>query len=551
MIGSNERPSYTTRARHAIRYLAMRRTAVVFGVLLLFIWCGANIPAIVYGTAKVPYPQDYIGDEPSPVSGALHVLESRSLLAFRNDPSVYYGPVFPILAIPAVLVDYGVQRLDGVVHSSVEYRNRLIYNWGGIIVCIRILAVLFSLLALWAFWKSLNEERGAPWVPFVATGILATDYYFFEYAHFFEHWVIVIPMLLVQFSTMLSIRNTPKSKRLWVFHCFAALIAAGVSYISLLSMVMWVPLLLTWLREKRWQLIRRFLYLCLALVIGTGLVILWDPYPFIRLLGFLGVGPLASPAHSGQNPFLGGNFSFIYYGAEVVLNHLSYFVAAAVMAVAVGARRLMNDSFLQAAALVVVFNFLLFAPAQHHEGRYMLPVIVFLLLIFGRILTLYVASNRRYTLLVGAAILLGIIVQTASVGGLVARYAEGPPEAAVLNSVQEDPSPILAIGGDQLAVSLTPTAYLRYAAQSARTGTNLYQALTRVPPPPHTRLFDITYIASSTVSKNTSLLTGYKTILVESDQSFSTVNGYNAIDENIARIWFARDFFPTYTQIKP
>ena len=98
--------------------------------LLLSCWMLLHIPALWYGTDNLPLHQSYVGDEQSPVNGALHVLQAKNPLALRNLPTLYYGPVFASLAVTAVAIDFGEKYIRGIAQDATAYKNHILFDWG-------------------------------------------------------------------------------------------------------------------------------------------------------------------------------------------------------------------------------------------------------------------------------------------------------------------------------------------------------------------------------------------------------------------------------------
>ena len=66
----------------------MRKNRLIIPLVLgivLALWAGAHTAGVLYGTKDIPLHESYIGDEPSPVHGALHMLDKKSILGLRNE----------------------------------------------------------------------------------------------------------------------------------------------------------------------------------------------------------------------------------------------------------------------------------------------------------------------------------------------------------------------------------------------------------------------------------------------------------------------------------
>ena len=167
---------------------------------LLAVWVAIHLPAIWYGTENLPLHMSYIGDEQSPVNGALHVLQDKNLLAFRNLKTVYYGPLFPIISLPAVVLDFGEKFISGRIQNSNQYKNYILWNWGGIAWKNRVIATIFSFAVIILVFMLCNTRTlnpsGSKKIPIFTCGLLATNFLFFEYASFFATGCLFFSLLL-------------------------------------------------------------------------------------------------------------------------------------------------------------------------------------------------------------------------------------------------------------------------------------------------------------------------------------------------------------------
>jgi hypothetical protein len=276
---------------------------------LLGVWVLMHLPGILYGAHATPLHVTYVGDEQVSVNSALRTLNEKSILAFRNREMQYYGPMFVVLDTPGVVADFAIKYVTGVVHSAEEYKQYIIWDWGGIIRNIRLTALLSMLLGLVVVYKlagtrTLNPS-GSRYLPYLTTALLAVNFHFFEYSNFSIHWAYVLPLLFVQWYTLVRILETAGSeKKYWVAHAAAVVISFGVSYMSLIYLAMWWPALWTIWRTRDGVLFKKWL----AMMGGTGLlsalIVWWHPYAFFRIISFMGIGAPMHNQGDAQNPFV-------------------------------------------------------------------------------------------------------------------------------------------------------------------------------------------------------------------------------------------------------
>lgn len=526
-------------------------------VLLLIAWFALHIPGILYGTKQLPLHQSYVGDEQSPVNGALHVLQEKSLLGLRNVRTLYYGPVFSMVVLPAVVADAGVKFFSSAIHTAEDYKNYILYDWGGIVIWGRIIAILFSLLGLFAAYKFLEGDKnkyGWSSVALVGTGLLAANYYFFEYSHFIKHWIFIVTALLVELWTLRRIVEGGGTKW-WVFHAGAALFSAGISFISLGYLVMWGPVLVKWYREKNFTQLKKFLRLTYAIIIGSLLLIFWHPSVIARYLGYVGVGEPTGGLGSTQNPFAFGDTSLGYYGTLIGLNHLPLLMALAVLAVALWKKRIWEKWQIWVLIFPALFNLILFVPAEHYEGRYMLPTIACLVVLVGYLLKEYYAMERLRTTTVLITVLLSfyVIFHAVHVGKWMEVYAEGPAEKAMLETVlqktSEGKEKVLLVQNYIAGHPHTKEAYLTYAQSRDKLRFNLYKELLTAPDPKNVTLLNATYMWLQDYVENPVVVENYDQVVVKYEPRVE-LNQFDYIDENITRIWWYDELMPRFVFVK-
>jgi len=538
----------------------MNKKKVTTGVILglIVFWLALHIPGIMYGTKQLPLHQSYIGDEQSPVNGALHILEDKSLLGLRNVSTLYYGPVFSLVILPAVLIDAGIHYISGAVRSAEDYKNFILYDWGGIVIWGRIIAVLFSLFGLLAVYKFLEGEKnryGFNTAALIGTGLLAVNFYFFEYSHFIKHWIFIVTALLIELWTLRRIVEGCGSKW-WILHALAALFAAGISIISLGYLVMWIPVLVKWLRASETAQLRRFARLVYSIIIGVLLIVLWHPYVITRYLGFLGLGgDFGGGLGDTQNPLGVGAGSADYYGTLIGLNHLPLIIVLLVFFVTLWKTRIWAKWQVWAITLPGILNLLLFVPAEHHEGRYMLPTIVCMIVLVGYLYGEYVRKpqGRVSKIIIGTLLVSYVLFHMVHIGKWIDVYSRGPVEESTIEKVLQN-----AASGKQRTLFVqayimgyphTKEAYTTYMKDFNKGGINLYSEILKAPDPTSAPLLDATYITLGQYEKDTAITEKFDQVWVRHEPRVE-LNQFDYIDENITRVWWYDELMPQYSRIK-
>jgi len=536
-----------------------KRSIVLIISAFLLIWVVSHIPGIRYGTTDLPLHQSYVGDEQSPVNGALHMLQEKSLLGLRNKWTVYYGPTFSTLAILSVLADAAVKFVKAEIKSANDYKHSILFDWGGIVVGIRTTALLFAtifLLALYHFFKPRQEDNFS-YDALIVTSLMAINFYFFEYSHFFKHWIFIISALGIQWLTLKKIVEGGE-KKWWILHATAVIFAAGVSYISLANLIMWVPHLVGWIRNRDWKRLCSFGRMTYAIVIAVLLIILWHPIILFRYFSMAGIGADVANTLGAQNPFNISFESISYYSTLVGLNHLALLLAGAVLVVSLWKTRIYAQKYTWVILLPGIFSFIFFAPAPHHEGRYMLPTVVALVVFVGYLLLEYKRQAYSKKVLYFVYILLAInaLYHLAHIGKWMSVYADGPAEKTMLETVVERSSAgkksILLVQSYIAGHIHTLEAYERYANTHGKSGLNLYKEILSRPLPREYHPIDATYVREEYYRSHPELLQKYDQVVLLNTprKEKNEINQFDYIDENIFRIWRYREVLPNYIFVK-
>jgi hypothetical protein len=529
------------------------RTLLILGVLVgVLLWGLLHVPGVMFGTYNLPLHGGYIGDEQSPVNGALHILEDRSIFGLQDSTAFRYGPFFGILMVPAALLDAATQFGSGVVHSVEEYKHFILYDWGGIDVWGRIITVFFSFITLYAVFRLFRDSRESFLVSLLGVLLVATNFYFFEYSHFIKHWPFLITGLVIGLWSLFRIVEEG-GKRWWVLHTLATLFGIGIGYISVVFFVMWIPVLILWFRSNMYPKLLSFVRMCAWIVAGTLALIVWAPYPFFRLLGFFGVGEDIAKLGDTQNPLAFSVGSLSYYGSLVVVNHLALFIAAIILLFLLSRIRIFSSWKFWAILLPGLANLALFLPAEHHEGRYMLPTLIPFLLLTTFLFGEYMRSHARTTFFTGVFLFLfawTVLFHVVHIGGWVAAYAQGPSEERMVEDLHEGAyKHVLFVGGYIVATPHTKDAYERYVVHSEKETVNLYKELLRAPSP-QTPLLNATYIYLDDLYEDPSTIRSYDQIVYRYRPFPDALNDFDYIDEDITRIWWFPHFTPSYIFLK-
>lgn len=545
-----------------------RKTELALVTAITLVWLLAHAAGIVYGTENyVPLHQSYIGDEQASVNGALHMLQAHSILGFRNLTTFYYGPVFAIIDTPAIIVDFASKYASGIVHSASQYRDYIIFDWGGIIFNLHVTAVFASLLGLYAAYclmrtKTMNPS-GSRWLPYLSVGLVAINFYFFEYSHFAKHWSFIIPLILLQYYSYVRITETDGvGRKYWLIHSAATILIFGISYVGILSLLMWVPWLLDVMQTRDGKRFRPFVMYSLLMLAGFIVMFAWDPYAFIRDISFLGIGTPKGGMDTTQNPFYFANNSIVWYGTLIVLNNLAIIAAFALLCVSLVSKKIWRSGALWSLLLPALGFFLLFAPAAHHEGRYMLPTIVLIILATGYLISLYAAepgasgAETRHRVIRSSLVALVACYVALHVNvdiKWIQIYAKGPIEKqaiATILDMQKTGAPVLVVQNYILGAPHDKASYDAYIAKSIKGNVNLYQAISSSTPPSFMPLLDVRYAGQDEFAANPSLAKKYPHAIMQYVPIPGLINQFDYFDENMMLLWSYDQLSPSYIVLK-
>lgn len=529
---------------------------------LLVAWIIVHIPAITYGTENLPLHMSYIGDEQSPVNGALHILADKNLLALRDLKTVYYGPVFSLIALPAVLLDFATQSISGAVSSVADYKNFILWDWGGIVIFARLIAAIAGFIGLVGLFKLLSTKTFNPFksqlLPVIGTVVLATNFFYFEYASFFKHWVFICMFLLWQLYYIVKIfEEEGNIKRYWVYQLILTALSFGISYMSLVFQIMWLPILVYWWRKGNKLQLKRFFLFALGILIAMALIVMWHPHAFERILGLTGgdITNTDTTAFSTEAQALG--FSFVYYGLILFKNNLSLLFALTALMIASFGRKLYKNVMLWIILLPLFTYATIFGTFSHHESRYILPVLVLLIVVIlflvGQVGEL-LRTNRILRTALMSLLVFYLAFNIIHIGKWLIIMNEGPLEQAAIKKIAalEENTPTgktLFRGYYLLGGVHTKEAYRDYAERFRKSGYNLYKAIDAGTPlagVPQLR----TYYSRPDEPFPPNAFSQYTHIIYRYEPKLEQNLDPDFMEVDLTRLWFYKDFADRYTQLK-
>ncbi|MEK7464043.1 MAG: hypothetical protein AAB610_02920 [Patescibacteria group bacterium] len=459
-------------------------------VILSLVWLITQLPAVFYGTQKLALHMSYIGDEQAPINGALKILQERSLLGMRNAQTVYYGPIFSIIALPAVIADFSEKFLFSGVRSASDYRDHILWNWGGIVWKARLISVLFSFLSLLIVFKLFCTETFNPssnkYLPLAVTVLLSTNFLFFEYGHFFRHWIFILFSIVGMLYSIVRLHESGERK--YFYHSlFFTIFGFGISYLSIIFMTLWLPLLFVWIKGRNYFQLKRFAVFLISLIAFASLVVVWNPHPFFRIVGLTGgdIVDTDTTQHSLEKSPIG--LSFSYYSRILLNNQLPLLIAIALMTIYLCIKQKIYRRFwFWTLILPGSLFFLLFGLMGHHESRYILPIMV-LLVLYAGILASHSYSKEfhlnKHVSIIFITLISSVFVFNIFIDGLLIKtWMQSPKETELIRDLQklqieESDAKTLVVKHYLLGAAHTKEAYKAYTDMTNKSSLNLYKAI--------------------------------------------------------------------------
>lgn len=539
-----------------------RTKIIVFATILFVAWIIVHIPAISYGTENLPLHMSYIGDEQSPVNGALHILADKSLFALRDLNTVYYGPVFSIIALPAVLLDFTTGLITGVVSGVADYKNFILWSWGGVVVFARLIAVTVGFFGLVGLFKLLSTKTFNPFrsrlLPIIGTAVLATNFFYFEYASFFKHWIFICVLLLWQLYYIVKIfEDTKNLKRYWVYAFALLSVSFGISYLSLVFQIMWLPLLFSWWREGNKVKLKQFVVFTIGSLLAMMLIVAWHPHAFERILGLTG-GDIANTDTTALTAEVQATgFSFVYYGLILFKNNLALIIAFIMLSFVAFQRKLHNNIFLWVILLPLIFYGAIFGTFSHHESRYILPVLILLIttiFFFAGQLIGLLHVKRLLRISLATLIVLYLVFNIAHLSKWLIVMHDGPQEQTAIKNIialeEKTPNAKTLFRGYYLLGHVhTKDAYRDYAERFHKSGYNLYKAIDAGTPPAGVSQLR-TYYSRPDEPLPKKALSQYAQVIYRYEPKLEQNLDPDFMEVDLTRLWFYKDFADRYTQLK-
>ncbi len=314
------------------------------------------------------------GDEPSLVSGALRMLQYKTLVpalqpdAFRP---LYYPPVIPYLLLPLIMPALLVQYLVGGYESMGQFGQQVALHLVPVWLVSRLLIALMgvaTVAVVYAIGRRLFDRSAGLW----AAALLATSFLHISLSHFVRHWVPATFAFSLVILAAVTVYRVP-SRRWYLLGGLFAGLAFGVSYITVVGLVaLFLAHCFSHGCDWRRMLLDRWLWAARGLFIGLALTfIALHPQEFFRIT--TGEDSTATVAKS-----LAGLVGEYGYHLRTLLNLEPVVLVAAGLGVlfALARRQWREVSLIIATPVVYIAVLYLFF---HSEVRYialMLPLLV-------------------------------------------------------------------------------------------------------------------------------------------------------------------------------
>lgn len=548
----------------ALNFMALSKKHWCFVIIfLLAIWVAAHLPGIFYGTDLVPLHMSYIGDEQSPVNGALHILRDKSLFALRDLPTVYYGPLFSVVALPAVIADFSVKYITGVVSGADDYRDFILWDWGGIIIWSRLLALIAGLFGIIGFYKLLSRPFANPSLgrlaPFVGSSLLALNFYYFEYSHFFKHWIFILTFLVWELYAIARIlEKDENTSRFWFLAWTMTVLSFGVSYLGALFQIVWLPVLWHFVKARYRPSLMRFLAYATGSLFSFAAIVAWHPRAFFRILGITGGDIADADISSFTNEAAVSGLSYGYYASMLFVNHISLIALITVLCEYLWYKnKFPRHILISGIALSLLAYSLVFGLFGHHESRYILPLIFFITFLAGVIIGHFLSFEEKNRLVLVSSItlvLFTVIFHVAHIGRFMFITMQGPPERAAIEKIvslekNDEVSKTLFVKDYLFGYVHTKDAYRDYAEKFNKSGFNLYKAILNTVPPQSISPIRVYYTRTTEPLPKGAWRT-YKRIGYHYDPRFAGLLEPDFMETRLVNLWFYKDFSDKYSFLK-
>lgn len=501
-----------------------------FLVAAFALWAGLHYWIVDYGTEGVPLTRAYVGDEQAPLSGALHMAQAKSLLAMKGRDSDYYGPVFSLLVTPAVALDYLDRMKSGLVKTAEDYKLSYTLDWGRALFKARWISVIFGFLGLVALWFLLNDEIINPQrkkiIPLLGTALMATNFYYFLYSGWLRHWIYLTVFLIIQFLCLVKIKQQSK-KIYWLGFLLVSLMGFGISMQSaLIYQIMWLPLLLSWVRSSNKAELKKFVIFILLYVLGLALIILWNPTPYFRLWAYSEV----PNTHLATNPLP----ILVYYLGVIAFNQ-PFVTSSFLIGLLIAWReKLYKVEWFWIMVLPALAHLALFPFLFHAEPRYIMPVIAIVILLATCILMR--VALARLGLVMAILMVLEITFQSIMDFRWSWLAKAGPEEKIAINYIRsvEDTGKVL-VAAHILGTSHSKDSYLRFVNVCiGKNPADLFKYLTTLDPPTQPKPLEADYVCGDKNSGQKSVQ-DYDHVIYPVGYELAS----NFFEERTIRLWFS------------
>jgi hypothetical protein len=525
----------------------MKNYLLVLSLFLL--WSASHWAIISYGVKGTPL-YSYYGsaDEQAPILGVMHMAEEKSPFAMKGHESVYYGPIFSVIAAPAVVMDVLNAYLGGFVHSAADYKLWFSFNWGSVLFLSRWAAVLAGFLGLVFAWRLLNlpsvNPKNKPWIPWLGTALLATNFYYFLYSGWLRHWIFLSAFFVLQAYFLIQIKEREK-KSDWIWLVVVSAASFGIGYVSLAFQLMWAPVLLFWWRSKNIKKFKYFLIYSVCFLLSSLGIVAWNPTPYIRYVNLSGTAGLSFSPWTMP--------SLVYYFKIIVFNQPFLSLAFVLL---LGAVFFWQKQYKSVAAWVILLGGLahlaFFASNVHNEPRYIMPFTFAIILLTALWLGNWQAE--RHTRIASFAVILlclEILWQLTSTALWTWGALKGPDDRELLSFLRNlPPGQKVLIEPWRYPIEIAQSKEIISNYSRARFGdhplSNMLTYFSKTDPPAWSeRLdnFDYLYLGKPTSGKP-----------FEEFDYFATYNGEplatNFFEERLTRLWFQEDLRLKYRIVK-
>ncbi len=524
--------------------------------IAFIVWLCLHIPVIFYGTQSLPLHQSYISaDEQSPINGGLHILKDKNIFALRNLTTVYYGPVFSIIALPPIITDYVAKLIKGDIHSSDDYKSYILWDWGGILWKSRVIAVATGFIGLLFLYlilmtKTVNRDANR-YLAFIGVLLLASNFYYFEYASLFKHWIFVVVSMLGQIYVLIRMyeeKDVPY--RYYIYHLVFFITTFGISYVTALSQVMFIPLVIDWMRTKNWVQCKKFIFYILATLILIASMIAWSPRSFIRIVGLVSGDIANTDTSQFSSEIQSSGLSFSYYTDMIVRNHIPLMLLIPILSFYVYRKKMYRKRELSILIALASTFFIIFGIISHHETRYILPVIVSIIVTYSIILIdIEKDLSKSMRTIVCILLLSYVIFHAIHIVKWISIYSHGPVEENFVQDIldNERNKKVLIIDSYILGHAHTQEAYTAYMKETNKENVNLYKEILKSQIPYNTVPINVYYKTSTNV--NLDQIKEYSRVVlrIKPWQENTQLDFY---DQDLLRLWNYNDFSERFIELK-